>query len=212
MSFTFHHSIEVDATPAKAYHVFADPASFEEIMVSSSVLTRDCTLTSSPSNETKEVTFSTTCTPRELASMAQRLLEADESSKWTAQSLGALVVHAMHFKLTEEVVYLGFKKVIPVTGTMFVPRDESAPFCQFDHRKTDDGLVETRKMRVITPSTTVSTSVARAEIWEELIGTTSWYLKYFVEAEAQKSHANVVKYYETHFNNLKQDQETEGKA
>jgi hypothetical protein len=200
MSFAFNHSILVNASSDGAFDVFADSRGFQEIMVSSSIITRDCTIVAHDSDQEAATTFGSVCTAEELARIADCFQRTDTRSRWTSELIGNIAVTTTHFKLNEEIVYLGFKKLIPVTGVHYIPCErEGAPLCQVEHRKTDDGLVTTRKTRLFLAH---SDSPKQCEVWEDLAGKTAWYLKYFVEPEACKSHAAVVQYYASHFDKL----------
>ena len=119
----------------------------------------------------------------------------------------------VHFNLVERVEYLGISKDIEVTGYLvYAPKR----FLHIDHRSASNGLVVTDKVRYFrevpgeedlgtednetTPPTPsdeqVESEQAFTEVREVVQGTTTWYLKYFVEAEARRSHKAAMDRYE----------------
>lgn len=113
----------------------------------------------------------------------------------------------IHFQLVERVEYLGIAKDIPVIGWLALSDTRKV---HIEYRSASDGLVVTQKTRhfrnktAALPNRPETAGIETAaeqdeapitEIHETLKGVTSWYLKYFTEIEARRSHLAIMERY-----------------
>lgn len=198
MSFTSGEFAVIDLPCEVCFNVLSDSALFIEFMGLSDITTN----------------VKITSTDKVLLSPALELVELESR---TVVHESYETCRRINFELTENVTYLGLAKEIPVIGRLIISNKQKL---HVEHREASGGLVITDKIRRFQAITSESAEQAltsatkdqqvdsgsavkecenkndfRTKIVEEIDGSTSWYLKFFVELEARRSHKAIVQHY-----------------